>query len=61
MKDTKKGSMKFEEWLREKPDRDDKLWIISRGEEGNLHDVIKFGTNKVSLKVDPEDFIIVPR
>jgi hypothetical protein len=53
--------MKFEEWLRADPDRDDKLWIISRGEEGNMHDVIEFGTNKVSLKFDPEDLIIVPR
>ncbi len=55
------GLGKFNAWLREDPDRDDKLFIISAREFGNLHDVIKITGNRLAMKYWPEDLIIVPR
>lgn len=51
----------FESWLRTTPDKDDELWIISRGELGNMHDIFDVTGNKIKMTVSPEDIIIVPR
>jgi endonuclease YncB( thermonuclease family) len=59
--DVNNGLANFEEWLREDRTRDDELWIISRAELGNVHDIIEIEDNIISLNVDPEDIIIVPR
>lgn len=56
------GVSKFYKWLHdEHPDKDDQLWIISRGELGNMHDIFKVTGNKIKMTVSPEDLIIVPR
>ena len=60
-KDGNDGLSNFGNWLREKEDRDDKLWIVSKGEEANMHDVIKISGNKISMQYLPEDIIVVPR
>lgn len=55
------GLAQFESWLRTTPDKDDELWIISRGELGNVHDIIDVTGNKIKMTVSPEDIIIIPR
>lgn len=52
----------FEDWIRDgEHDRDDEVWIISRGELGNLHDVFEVTTGTLRLVVDPDNMVIVPR
>jgi endonuclease YncB( thermonuclease family) len=52
----------FDQWLRAKPaDRDDEIWIVSKGELDNLHDVITVTNNTIGLKYSPKDMIISPR
>lgn len=52
----------FNAWLRSDPNNDDQLWIISRGEYGNLHDVVKVaGKDKIKMTYRSEDIVIVPR
>ena len=51
----------FETWLRNEPEKDDELWIISRGEFGNIHDIFKITGNKLKMTVSAEDIVIVPR
>lgn len=60
-KDGNHGLGKFETWLRADKDRDDTLWIVSKGEQGNMHDIIQVNGNKIALRYPPEDIIIVPR
>jgi hypothetical protein len=48
-------------WLRADSDRDDNLWIISRGEFANMHDIFDVRGNTISMLYWPEDLIIVPR
>jgi endonuclease YncB( thermonuclease family) len=55
------GLGKLDQWLRADPDRDDPLYIISRAEFGNLHDVLRVRGNRIAMKYWPEDMIIVPR
>jgi hypothetical protein len=49
----------FETWLSESG-RDDELWILSRGELCNMHDVIDFQGSKMLMKYRPGDLIILP-
>lgn len=51
----------FEEWLRSDTSRDDMLWIISRGELGNMHDIIEITDSEIKILYYPEDIVIVPR
>ena len=51
----------FGTWLREDTSRDDKLWIISRGELGNMHDIFTVTDKEIRMIVSPEDIVIVPR
>lgn len=60
-KDGNSGLAGFDSWLRESSTRDDDLWIISRGELGNMHDVIDVQRNKMLMLYRPGDVIIVPR
>jgi hypothetical protein len=51
----------FDAWLRADPkDRDDELFLLERGEHGNLHDVVRGAGQTIQLTVWPEDFIIRP-
>ncbi|MER6961929.1 hypothetical protein [Streptomyces sp. NPDC000618] len=51
----------FDAWLRSDPvHRDDPLFLLDRGEYGNLHDVIEAAGQDIQLTVWPEDFIISP-
>lgn len=59
-KDGGTGLAGFETWLRADADRDDELWIISRGELGNMHDIFTVQQNKIKMVVSPEDIIVVP-
>lgn len=49
----------FKDWLRD-TDKDDDLWIISRGEYGNMHDVFKCKNNKLHMVFPPRDIVVVP-
>jgi len=49
------------QWLRADPERDDQLWILSKGELANMHDVIRISGDRLSLRYWPEDLVIVPR
>jgi hypothetical protein len=60
-KSGKKDIKKFEKWLREDEDRDDKLWIISKAEFANMHDVIDVTGKTIKMLFAPDDLIIVPR
>lgn len=51
----------FEAWLRDNAKKDDELWIISRGELGNMHDIFTTTDDKIQMKVRPNDIVIVPR
>lgn len=55
------GLGNFENWLRAEPDRDDRLWIIPRAEEGNMHNIFEINGNKINMRFWPEDLIIIPR
>jgi hypothetical protein len=51
----------FDAWLRQDPvNRDDALFLLERGEAGNLHDVITAAGREIALNAWPEDFIIGP-
>ncbi|MFF5189714.1 thermonuclease family protein [Streptomyces sp. NPDC000345] len=51
----------FDAWLRaDKVHRDDQLFLLQRGEYGNMHDVISAVGKDVQLTVWPEDFVISP-
>ena len=51
----------FDTWLRADPvHRDDALWLLDRGERGNLHDVIQASGSSVQLTAWPEHFVIMP-
>ncbi|MEV0535551.1 thermonuclease family protein [Kitasatospora sp. NPDC050463] len=51
----------FDAWLRDdKVHRDDPLFLLDRGEFGNLHDVIDAAGQDIQLTLWPEDFIISP-
>lgn len=57
---TGKPVSQFETWLLDDPKRDDKLWILSKAELGNMHDAVEVKTGKVRMVLDPSDLIIVP-
>ncbi|UCD38275.1 MAG: hypothetical protein JSW54_01995 [Fidelibacterota bacterium] len=59
--DGNSGISGFGAWLRGDSSRDDELWIISRGELGNMHDIVSATDVEIQLVVHPEDVIIVPR
>jgi hypothetical protein len=49
----------FDAWLRADPvHRDDKLFLLDRGEHGNIHDVVDAAGQQIRLTVWPEGFII---
>ncbi|MFI6011089.1 thermonuclease family protein [Streptomyces sp. NPDC051243] len=51
----------FDTWLRaDAVHRDDPLFLLDRGEHGNMHDVISAAGHDVQLTVWPEEFIINP-
>ena len=51
----------FDTWLRADPvHRDDKLFLIDRLENGNMHDVVSASGSQLQLTAWPEDFIIEP-
>ena len=58
---TKRPISQFPAWLEEDSDRNDRMWIVSRAELGNLTDAIAVKNGKVRMVLDPSDLIIVPR
>ncbi|WP_157251315.1 lamin tail domain-containing protein [Nonomuraea typhae] len=51
----------FDAWLREDPvNRDDQLFLLERGEYGNMHDIVRATGHEIQLTAWPEDFIISP-
>jgi endonuclease YncB( thermonuclease family) len=42
-------------------DRDDHLWIISRSENANIHDIIEISNDHINMLYWPEDIVIIPR
>jgi endonuclease YncB( thermonuclease family) len=50
----------FDAWLRSGGE-DDMLFILARGELGNLHDAVKVANGKISLRYDSDELIIVPK
>jgi len=58
--DDNTGIGDFEEWLRDDGKRDDELWIISRGEFGNMHDIFTITDNEIRMTISPDDIVIVP-
>ncbi len=52
------GVAGFEAWLRD--GHDDGLWIVSKGELGNLHDVLIVDDGRVRMDYGPGDLVIVP-
>jgi hypothetical protein len=51
----------FDSWLRADPvHRDDKLFLLDRLENGNLHDVVSASGSTLQLTAWPEEFIIEP-
>ncbi len=59
--DGNRGLQRLDSWLRAQPDRDDALWIVPRGELGNLHDVLQLSGNRIRMRFAPDELIIVPR
>ncbi len=55
------GLIQFQPWLKARPDRDDQLWIVSRGELARLHDIAQVVGQRVRLLCAPEDVVLVPR
>ena len=51
----------FDTWLRSSPSKDDNLWMISRAEYGNMHDIIKVSGKEIKMLLSPSDVVIVPR
>ena len=39
---------------------DDELWIVSKGELGNLHDVLIVDDGRVHMDYGPDDLVVVP-
>lgn len=56
--DGHRGLAGFDAWLRD--GNDDQVWIVSRAELGNLHDVFEVRGDKVRMKYGPGDLIAVP-
>ena len=50
----------FDTWLRGNPGKDDDLWIISRGELANVHDVISVSGDEIRMLYGPDDIVTVP-
>lgn len=51
----------FDNWIRENRGKDDSLWILSRAEFGNLHDIYEIDGDKIKMQVTAEDMVILPR
>jgi len=51
----------FDAWIRADAKRDDQLWIVSRGELGNMHDIFTVDDETIRMVVSPEDMVIVPQ
>jgi hypothetical protein len=50
----------FDSWLRAGGDeRDDKLFIMSKAEYGNLHDVVEVKKDKIRMKFAPEELLVL--
>ena len=54
------GLVNFDAWLRSDPDNNDELLILSQGHPGNMHDIVTVSGNRITMKFDPEDLVIVP-
>ena len=53
------GLTGFDAWLRDSG-KDDPLWLISRGELGNLHDIFKVNGDDIRMTFSPDDIVVVP-
>lgn len=60
-KDGNEGLSDFDSWIRDDPEHDDALWIVSEGRLGNLHDTYAVSGNKLAMTYSPDDLVIVPR
>ena len=49
----------FDSWLRSSG-KDDDLWLISRGELGNLHDIFEVNGSDIRMLFSPDDVVTVP-
>ncbi|HUV31249.1 MAG TPA: hypothetical protein VMY05_09200 [Acidobacteriota bacterium] len=56
-----RGLTRFDGWLRAIPSRDDQIWIISEARLGNMHDIVEVRGDRIRMKYDPDDLIVVPR
>jgi hypothetical protein len=52
---------RFGAWLREDPERDDSLRVLSGGDDRNLHDVIEVAERVIRMTCRPEEIVVVPR
>lgn len=59
--DDNTGLAQFDSWLRDEPGRDDRIWIIPRGELARLHNTFTITGNRITMNFWPEELIIVPR
>jgi len=51
----------FDAWLRaDEVNRDDRLFLLDRAEQGNMHDIIRASGQQIQLTAWPESFIINP-
>ena len=53
------GLTGFDSWLCDS-DKDGPLWLISRGELGNLHDIFKVNGDDIRMVFSPDDIVVVP-
>ena len=55
------GLSGFDGWLRADKERDDQLWIVSKAEFANMHDIVEVASSRIRMKYKPKDLIVVPR
>lgn len=58
-RDKNKGLAGFEKWLTDN-DKDDRLLILTRGENTHLHNTFEVRGNKISMLYWPEELLIYP-
>lgn len=58
-KDDNNGLANFEQWLTDK-NKDDRVFIMSRGEHTHLHNTFDINNNRINMRYWPEDIIIYP-
>ncbi len=50
----------FDAWLREDPINRDDLIVLPSGEQANMHNLVQVQGNRIRMRYDPEDLVILP-